>query len=69
MEAFEAGQPLVSSVETIDGQSYLRLMRPLVMEDACLKCHAEQGYKVGDLRGGVSVKVPMASVWPSEAQE
>ena len=66
LEAFEAGQKQVSSVETIDGKSYLRLMRPLVMEQSCLKCHAEQGYKVGDIRGGVSVSVPMSSVWPSE---
>jgi PAS domain S-box-containing protein len=66
LEAFEAGQKQVSSVETIDGESYLRLMRPLVMEQSCLKCHEEQGYKVGDIRGGVSVSVPMSSVWPSE---
>jgi PAS domain S-box-containing protein len=66
LESFEAGQKQVSSVETIAGNSYLRLMRPLIMEQSCLKCHAEQGCKVGDIRGGVSVSVPMASVWPTE---
>ena len=39
--------------------SYLRLMRPMVAEQDCLKCHGFQGYKVGDVRGGVSVSVPM----------
>ncbi|HKZ17990.1 MAG TPA: ATP-binding protein, partial [Geobacteraceae bacterium] len=39
---------------------HLRMMRPLVTEKACLACHERQGYKVGDLRGGLSVSVPMA---------
>jgi len=39
---------------------YLRFMGPLVTEESCLDCHAKQGYKIGDLRGGISVSVPMA---------
>jgi len=38
----------------------LRLMRPLYIEEGCLKCHGDQGYAVGDVRGGVGVAVPMA---------
>ena len=56
---FEAGAPEVSSVEKMDGQAYMRLMRPLVTEQGCLNCHASQGYKVGDVRGGISVSIPM----------
>ena len=37
----------------------MRLMRPLVTEQSCLKCHAEQAYRVGDVRGGISVEVAM----------
>lgn len=33
-------------------------MAPLVTEDKCLKCHAFQGYRVGDVRGGISVTIP-----------
>jgi PAS domain S-box-containing protein len=69
LQAFEAGQQQVSSVESLDGEPYLRLMRPLVMEQSCLKCHAEQGYKVGDICGGVSVSAPMSAVWPTERTE
>jgi len=29
------------------------------VQENCLKCHAEQGYTVGDIRGGVSVSVPL----------
>ncbi|BAH74487.1 two-component hybrid sensor and regulator [Solidesulfovibrio magneticus RS-1] len=42
-----------------DGKPILRYMRPMTTEKACLKCHAKQGYKVGDIRGGISVTVPM----------
>ena len=69
LEAFEAGEKQVSSVEQIGGQPYMRLMRPLITEEFCLKCHAEQKYQVGDIRGGVSVSVPMSSVWPAEREE
>jgi signal transduction histidine kinase len=34
----------------------------MITEESCLKCHSEQGYKVGDLRGGISVSVPMAPI-------
>jgi len=37
----------------------LRLMQPLIVEKSCLKCHGYQGYKVGDVRGGTSVSIPM----------
>lgn len=59
LEAFEKGESQVISVEQIDGMPYLRLMRPMVTESGCLKCHAQQGYELGDIRGGISVAVPM----------
>jgi hypothetical protein len=31
----------------------------MITKKGCLKCHGHQGYKVGDIRGGVSVSVPM----------
>jgi PAS domain S-box-containing protein len=40
----------------------MRLMRPLVTEENCLSCHAEQGYEVGEIRGGISVSIPMTSL-------
>ncbi|MCP4371082.1 MAG: DUF3365 domain-containing protein [Deltaproteobacteria bacterium] len=61
LKTFQAGVNEVSSVEEMEGESYMRLMRPLYTEKGCLKCHAIQGYKQGDIRGGISVSVPMAS--------
>jgi PAS domain S-box-containing protein len=69
LEAFETGKKQVSSIEDLGGEPCMRLMRPLMMEKSCLKCHAEQGYQVGDIRGGVSVSVPMSTVWPAERTE
>jgi hypothetical protein len=63
LEAFERDVAEVSSVEEIDGEEYLRFMRPLMTEKGCLKCHAVQGYEVGDIRGGISVSVPMEPLW------
>ena len=61
LQAFESGATEVMSLQSIRGEEHLRFMRPMVTKQGCLKCHAEQGYKVGDIRGGLSVSVPMGS--------
>ena len=55
---FLLGNDEWSSIDDIDGQTYLRLMRPLITEEGCLKCHDRQSYAVGDVLGGVSVAIP-----------
>jgi len=62
LEGFEQGKAEVSEVVPIDGKPHMRLMRPFHTDASCLKCHAQQGYKVGDIRGGISVAVPMAPI-------
>jgi PAS domain S-box-containing protein len=69
LRAFDGGQKEQSSIETVDGQQYMRLMWPVYTEDACLTCHAEQGHRPGDLRGGMSVSVPMAPLEQFRRQE
>ena len=34
-------------------------MHPLFTEQACLRCHTTEGYRVGDVHGGISISVPM----------
>lgn len=58
--AFEQGSKETTSLETLNGQFYFRFMRPLLTESSCLKCHGYQSYKLGDVRGGISVAVPFA---------
>ncbi len=62
LQAFESGETEISSVEEMEGKEYVRLMRPFVTEKGCLECHAAQGYKEGDIRGGISISIPMASL-------
>ena len=59
LRAFEEGVPEVTSVEQMGDQEYLRLMRPFITEKACLTCHAAHHYREGDIRGGISVSVPL----------
>ncbi len=62
-----------------DGTEVFRMIAPLRIEEACLKCHGDpatsptgdgkdvsgrpmENYKLGEIRGGISVIAPMASV-------
>lgn len=71
LKTFESGntEEVISADSIIDGTPYLRLIRPIFIEEACLKCHAHQGYKVGDVRGGISVSLPMEKYLVHEAEE
>ena len=60
LRAFQHDQEEVSSVESVDEQFYMRVMRPVITERSCLKCHGEDAYQVGELRGAMGVSVSMA---------
>ena len=62
---FKNGLTEISSIEMIGSNKYFRYMEPMVVEESCLKCHAHEGYKPGDLHGGISVSVPWAEIEPS----
>jgi PAS domain S-box-containing protein len=64
--AFERGETEVSELTQIDGEPYLRLMRPMFMQKPCLKCHGHLGYKIGDVRGGVSISLPMKEYFENQ---
>jgi signal transduction histidine kinase len=63
LKVFESGKDEVSNVEIFNDARYMRLMRPLYTEQECLRCHAHQGYKLGEIRGGISIAVPMEPLW------
>lgn len=58
---FQNGSKDVWSVEQMGDRKYFRYMSPMLVESSCIKCHGHQGYKEGDLRGGISVSVPWDS--------
>ncbi len=45
--------------EQHDGKPYFRYFAPLYTEKSCLSCHRQQGYELGDVRGGISIMLPM----------
>ena len=57
------GAAEVSGIDSVAGTEVFRLMGRLVTEESCLACHAKQGYRLGDVRGGISVSLPMAPYW------
>jgi PAS domain S-box-containing protein len=59
LRAFENGVEEVFEFNKTKGETALRLMKPMYTKEGCLLCHSFQGYKVGDVRGGVGVSVPM----------
>ncbi len=59
IKSFEQGETEIISITDIDDEPHLRLIRPMVMREGCLKCHAILGFKAGDIGGGVSVSIPL----------
>ncbi len=58
LTTFETGAPEASTVvlgDAPDAPQRFRYMAPLKVDQACLACHAKQGYVLGAIRGGVSV--------------
>lgn len=59
LKFFEKGVEEYFGCEMINNAEYMRYMHVMKVEKSCLKCHAQQGYKIGDVRGGISVSVPL----------
>ena len=60
LSSFTQGGKELQEIQQMEGQLYLRLMLPVFVETGCLKCHAQQGYKLGDVRGGIDTAIPLA---------
>lgn len=62
LQAFESGIAEVSTTETKGASQYFRYMAPLLVEQDCMGCHQQQGYKTGDIRGGISVTFDISDI-------
>jgi PAS domain S-box-containing protein len=61
LHTFESGaKEVIEAVSTNNDPPVLRLMQPLYVKPECMKCHGHQGYKLGDIRGGLGISLPMA---------
>ena len=61
MEMFSKGKKENISISHEKEGRVLRYASPLLVKASCLNCHAEQGYKLGDIRGALSISVPV--IW------
>ena len=62
LEGFGRGEAERAEVAPSAGGVRFRLMKPIRVEKSCLACHAQQGYRDGDIRGGISVSLPYDAV-------
>jgi len=63
LTAFDQGVEDYCSLSLMNGESYMRYMRPMVLQENCMKCHSSHGASVGDVWGGTSVSIPMEPLW------
>lgn len=49
----------IFKVEKTRSGKYFQYMIPLILKESCLRCHTRKGYKVGMIRGGLSVFLPI----------
>lgn len=44
---------------TKNDKKYLSYMTPFFVKEECMKCHGDQGYAIGDIRGALTITLPM----------
>jgi PAS domain S-box-containing protein len=59
LHRLEAGAREYWEVSSPDGHPRLRYMGALITLKSCLGCHGDQGFKIGDVRGGISFTIPL----------
>jgi len=69
LKDLERGKKEVGEVVEINGEQNFLLMHPYVIEKACLKCHAGEGYEVGDVRGGITVRISLSEFGIANLQQ
>jgi len=62
LERFERGERDIWQIERTGERPIFRYVLPLITEESCLPCHGRQGYRLGEVRGGVSVIIPAAEL-------
>ncbi len=60
LKSFRKGKQKASTIQETGNGRHLRLMQPLKIGQDCLRCHAKQGYEMGDIRGGISLSMPLS---------
>jgi len=59
LDRFNNGIDEYSEIVKKEGVEVMRFIKPMRTTKGCRSCHTGQGYKVGEISGGISVSVPM----------
>jgi diguanylate cyclase (GGDEF)-like protein len=62
LDAFKAGASEFYNRKYHNGKTFYRYMAPLYVEESCLACHARQNYKIGEVRGGISISFNITDI-------
>lgn len=62
LEKFERGGKEAWMIDRSADPPIFRYMAPLYIEESCLYCHGHQGYRVGEVRGGIGVYIPLTEL-------
>lgn len=66
LQRVEHGEKEVVALGNKNGKRVMRLLVPFITEKECLKCHAQHGFKEGDIRGGISIMTDMEPLFAIE---
>lgn len=69
LASFESGVKESTVIFEEGDKTVFRYMAPLKTEQPCLKCHAAQGYKGGEVRGGISISFDITQSAKNLAQQ
>ncbi len=59
LEDFQRGRQEVIELDQDEMGKVVRFIAPLKVTESCLGCHAKHGYNLGDIRGGLSITIPI----------
>ncbi|MCM0082155.1 PAS domain S-box protein [Geomonas sp. Red32] len=66
LRRFAQGENEASGQIELGGTSYLRLIRPLLQDETCRGCHRDTATDNGDVRGGITVLVPLQPLFDAQ---
>ena len=69
LESKDKPSEVFQKIKNNNNKMELRYIKSLTVEEKCLKCHSYQGYKVGDIRGAISIILPLKTYEDSLAND
>ncbi len=59
LESFNRGNKELGAFVEVNGKQLYRYMAPLIYKKSCIPCHTASGQQPGDIRGAISISIPI----------